>query len=232
MVIDVVIPALNEEGSIDKVIADIPKQLVNEIIIVDNGSADETALIASNSGARVLREIRKGYGFACLKGIDYLISRKKIQPTDIVVFLDADYSDYPEDMTEIVDPILNDVADIVIGTRNNKMREKGSMTIPQVFGNWLATNLMSLFFGYKYSDLGPFRAIKFDKLITLQMQDTTYGWTVEMQIKALRQKLRIMEIPVRYRNRIGKSKVSGTMEGTIMAGYKIISTILKYSLRK
>lgn len=224
MKIIVIIPAFNEAKSIDKVIAEIPQDIVNEVVVVNNNSSDETSKVARQAGATVLDEPRQGYGFACLKGIDYT----KKQNPDIIVFLDADYSDYPEEMRLLLKPIIDDDFDMVIGSRALGERQSGSMTIPQIFGNWLATNLLYLFYNVKYSDLGPFRAIKFDKLIALNMRDTTYGWTVEMQLKAAKMKMKTTEVAVNYKRRIGKSKVSGTVKGTIGAGYKIITTIFKY----
>ena len=226
--IKVIIPAYNEQDSIANVIQDIPS-IVDEIIVVSNNSTDNTEENAKNAGATVLKENRKGYGFACLKGMDY-IAQQKTKP-DIVVFLDGDYSDYPEQLTEIVAPIINDDIDFVIGARVKRLREQGSMTAPQIFGNWLATFLMKLFFGAKFTDLGPFRAIKYDKLLALKMEDKTYGWTVEMQLKALKQKFSYVEIPMKYRNRIGVSKVSGTVKGSVMAGIKILGWIFKYSFK-
>jgi glycosyltransferase involved in cell wall biosynthesis len=227
-IIKVIIPAYNEQDSIANVISDIPK-IVDEVIVISNNSTDNTTLNAKNAGATVLQEKRKGYGFACLKGMDY-IANKKIKP-EIVVFLDGDYSDYPEQLTELIDPILKENIDFVIGSRVERLREKGSMTPQQIFGNWLATSLMKLFFGAKFTDLGPFRAIKYEKLLALEMVDKTYGWTVEMQLKALKQKLSYQEIPMKYRNRIGVSKVSGTVKGSIFAGIKILSWIFKYSFK-
>lgn len=203
---------------------DIPKDWVQEIVVVNNNSSDFTSRVASENGATVLDEPRQGYGFACLKGLEYLKSKE----VDIVVFLDADYSDHPEELPLLVQPIIDDKADFVIGSRALGDREKGSMTPQQLFGNWLATKLISLFYGVTYTDLGPFRAIRYDALEKLQMVDTTYGWTVEMQLKAAKHKLRAIEIPVTYRQRIGESKVSGTLKGTVMAGYKILSWIFKY----
>ena len=227
-IIKVIIPAYNEQDSIANVINDIPKN-VDEVIVISNNSTDNTEINAENAGATVLKEQRKGYGYACLKGLDY-ISKQKTKP-EIVVFLDGDYSDYPEQLTEVIAPILNDNIDFVIGSRVKELREAGSMTPQQVFGNWLATFLMKLFFGAKFTDLGPFRAIKYDKLLALKMEDKTYGWTVEMQLKALKQKLSYVEVPMKYRNRIGVSKVSGTVKGSIFAGIKILGWIFKYSFK-
>jgi len=226
--IKVIIPAYNEEDSIAKVIAEIP-EIVQEIIVVSNNSTDATEENAKNAGAIVLQEHRKGYGYACLKGMDY-ISKQATKP-DIIVFLDGDYSDFPSELTKIIAPILEENKDLVIGARVKKWREKSSMTFPQIFGNWLATSLMKLFFNARFTDLGPFRAIKYDKLLELGMQDKTYGWTVEMQLKALKKGFSYTEVPVHYKNRIGISKVSGTVKGAIFAGIKILGWIFKYSFK-
>ena len=227
--IKVIIPAYNEQDSIAHVIKAIPS-IVDEVIVVSNNSTDLTEANAKNAGATVLQENNKGYGYACLKGMDY-IAKQETKP-DIVVFLDGDYSDFPEDLTKIVAPILDQNKDFVVGARVKNLREEGSMMPQQVFGNWLATTLMSLFFNAKFTDLGPFRAIKYDKLLGLNMEDKTYGWTVEMQLKVLKQKLTYLEVPVNYRNRIGVSKVSGTIKGSIFAGVKILTWIFKYSFKK
>lgn len=224
--IKVIIPAFNEEDSINHVISEIP-EVVSEIIVVSNNSTDNTETVAKKAGATVLREERMGYGYACLKGLSYIASQE-ITP-EIIVFLDGDYSDYPEELLKIIDPIVHKDIDMVIGARDKKLREPGSMTIPQIFGNWLATSLMRLFFGAKFTDLGPFRAIKYDKLLELNMQDKTYGWTVEMQLKAIKKQFSYTEVPVKYKKRIGISKVSGTIKGAIFAGVKILSWIFKYS---
>ncbi|MFT6841428.1 MAG: glycosyltransferase involved in cell wall biosynthesis [Psychroserpens sp.] len=229
--IKVIIPAYNEADSIGFVIKNIPS-IVNEIIVVSNHSNDDTEINAKNAGATVLIENRRGYGYACLKGMDYIANLENAERPDIIVFLDGDYSDYPEELTKIVAPILNENIDFVIGSRVKELREKGSMTIPQIFGNWLATTLMSILFRAKFTDLGPFRAIKYDKLLELKMEDKTYGWTVEMQLKALRKKFSYIEVPVNYRNRIGVSKVSGTVKGAIFAGVKILGWIFKYSFKQ
>jgi len=224
--IRVIIPALNEQDAIGHVIEEIPKDWISEIIVVDNGSSDQTFATAQELGVKVLKESKRGYGWACLKAIDHL-SKSDLKP-DIVVFIDADYSDYPKELVKLVDPIINGAADMVIGSRNLGRKEPGSMMPQQIFGNWLATKLISYLYGIDYTDLGPFRAIKYDALIQLKMNDKTYGWTVEMQIKAIKNKLNIQEVAVNYRKRIGISKISGTFKGTVLAGYKIISTIVKY----
>ena len=227
--IKVIIPAFNEEASIGKVIAEIPN-IVSEIIVVNNNSTDNTSEIAKNAGATVLFQPKAGYGNACLKGMEY-ISEEDIKP-EIIVFLDGDYSDYPSELTKIVAPILECDIDFVVGARVKALREAGSMTFPQRFGNALATKLMKLFFNSKFTDLGPFRAIKYEKLLQLNMEDKTYGWTVEMQLKVLKKKFTYAEVPVKYKNRIGTSKVSGTVKGAIFAGIKILSWIFKYSFKK
>ncbi|WP_373072357.1 glycosyltransferase family 2 protein [Zeaxanthinibacter enoshimensis] len=226
--IKVVIPAFNEEDSIAKVLAEIPSR-VSEVIVVNNASTDDTMARAREAGATVLSENRQGYGYACLKGLNYIGSQSKTP--DIIVFMDADYSDYPEELHQLVEPIEKGDYDMVIGARVKEKREPGSMTPQQVFGNWLATFLMKLFFGANFTDLGPFRAIRYDKLLLLGMEDKTYGWTVEMQLKALKHKLAYTEVPVGYRKRIGISKVSGTVKGTIFAGVKILGWIFKYSFK-
>ena len=227
-IIKVIIPAYNEEDSIANVVNDIPN-IVDEVVVVSNNSTDNTEENAAKAGATVLKEPRRGYGYACLKGMDYIASQKT--KPDIIVFLDGDYSDYPEQLTHVVAPILSDNIDFVIGARVKELRESGSMTPQQVFGNWLATFLMKLFFRARFTDLGPFRAIKYNKLLGLNMEDKTYGWTVEMQLKALKQRLSYVEVPMKYRNRIGVSKVSGTVKGSILAGVKILGWIFKYSFK-
>lgn len=224
----VIIPALNEEESIPKVVRDIPSDWIAEVVVVNNGSKDNTAKNAREAGATVLDEPRRGYGSACLAGIEYL--KNLPEPPAIVVFLDADYSDFPQQIPEVVAPILEQNMDMVIGSRALGKREKGSMTIPQVFGNRLATTLLKWMYGAHFTDLGPFRAIRFSTLLDLNMVDTNYGWTVEMQVKAAKKKVNFCEVPVNYRQRIGISKVSGTVKGVIMAGYKIIWTIFKYAV--
>ena len=226
-IIRVIIPALNEQNAVGKVITDLPKSILSEVIVVDNGSIDNTPAVASKSGATVLKEAKKGYGYACLCGIEYINQLE--ENTDIVVFIDADYSDYPEQLQEVVAPIIENGYDLVIGSRNLGHKEKGSMTVPQIFGNWLATRLIKLIYGANFTDLGPFRAIRLESLNDIDMQDTTYGWTVEMQLKVAKNNMKSTEVAVNYKNRIGTSKISGTIKGTILAGYKIIWTILKYA---
>ncbi len=226
MIVYVIIPAFNEASSIGLVVNAIPKNLVRKIIVVDNGSTDATADTAIAAGATVVTQIERGYGNACLKGIGYCKSSTP-QP-DIVVFIDGDFSDYPEEMPSLTRPIAENEADLVIGSRTLGNRQRGSMTVPQIFGNWLATRLLKIFFNAAFTDLGPFRAVRFTSLLDLDMQDKTYGWTVEMQIKATKLKLRTLEVPVGYKKRIGISKISGTVKGTVLAGYKILHTLFKY----
>jgi len=221
--IAVIIPALNEEGAIGRVIAAIPA-FVDEVVVADNGSTDGTRDVAAGLGARVIRESRRGYGAACLAGLAALAD------PDIVVFLDGDYSDYPEEMGSLVDPILQGEADLVIGSRILGEREAGALTPQARFGNWLACVLIRLIWGVKYTDLGPFRAVRYTALRALGMQDRDYGWTVEMQIKAAARGLQVQEVPVRYRERLGRSKISGTIRGIAGAGVKILATIGKEGL--
>lgn len=225
-IVVVIIPAFNEGPSIGKVVNSIPGGLVRDIIVCNNNSTDDTALRAREAGAIVVDQPIRGYGNACLAGMKYILEHPVDKQPDIVIFLDGDYSDYPEEIPLILQPIL-DGKDIVIGSRVLGKPEKGAMTIPQQFGNWLATHLIKLLFGFRFTDLGPFRAIRWQKLLELGMQDKTYGWTVEMQVKAVKHKLQCAEVPVSYRKRIGTSKVSGTIKGTILAGYKILWTIFK-----
>tara|TARA_X000001036_G_scaffold31929_1_gene26165 strand:- start:3463 stop:4155 length:693 start_codon:yes stop_codon:yes gene_type:complete len=225
--ISIIIPALNEENSIGQVINSLPK-IYHQLIVVDNGSNDSTRKIAKKNGAIVLIEKKRGYGNACLKGIRFL----KKTPPDIVVFLDGDFSDYPQEIKKIIEPIEQKKVDFVIGSRIKSLREKGSMTPQQIFGNKLACFLLKLIYGGKFTDLGPFRAIKWDTLMDLNMIDKTYGWTIEMQLKVLRKKISYTETPVRYRRRIGNSKISGTLKGSLLAGIKIIGWIVKYYFKK
>ena len=224
--VKVIIPAFNEENGVGQVIAEIPRHLVNEIIVVNNASTDNTVQVAKAAGVTVLHEPTPGYGRACLKGINYL--KHADSKPDIVVFLDADHSDYPEEMEQLITPIMNQQSDLVIGSRALGNKEPGSMTPQQLVGNWLATRLLRLLYGVKFTDLGPFRAVAYPRLIELDMQDKTFGWTVEMQLKAAKKGFRCVEVPVRYRKRIGFSKISGTVKGTVMAGYIILYTIFRY----
>jgi len=216
----VIIPAYNEEESLPKVLADIP-DFVDEVIVANNGSTDGTVKVAKKVGATVVNENERGYGAACLKAIENIQSKNFF----VVVFLDGDFSDFPEEMNRVVAPIIKDDFDLVIGSRIIGERELGAMLPQAVFGNWLASFLIKLFWNYKYTDLGPYRAIKYSSLLKLNMQDRNFGWTVEMQIKAAKQKLKTTEVPVSYRKRIGKSKVTGTIKGTAKASVKILYLI-------
>jgi glycosyltransferase involved in cell wall biosynthesis len=227
--IKVIIPAFNEEKSIAKVIAEIP-DLIEEIVVVNNNSTDQTVQVSTKAGATVITEKSKGYGYACLKGIDYLSQEDKTP--EILVFLDGDFSDFPQELTKVIQPILDDKADFVVGARVKELRESGSLTPQQVFGNCLACFLMKILYQSSFTDLGPFRAIRWDTLENLKMSDKTYGWTIEMQLKVLRQEISYQEVPVSYKKRIGVSKVSGTVKGTIFAGVKIIGWIFKHYLSK
>ena len=222
--IGVVIPALNEEQAIGNVIGDIPAW-VDAICVVDNGSQDRTVACAEAAGAMVVKEPERGYGAACLRGIETL------PPVDIIVFLDGDYSDHPEEMESLIEPILSGEQDFVVGSRVKGNLTPGALTPQQIFGNWLACRLMRMIWGVRYSDLGPFRAIRASALRDLKMRDRNYGWTVEMQIKAAERRLRSLEIPVSYRPRIGVSKVSGTVKGTVLAGYTILRVIAQSALK-
>lgn len=226
-IIDVIIPAYNEERSIANVVNDIPKILVRNIIVCNNNSSDNTKNVALQAGAIVVDQALPGYGNACLKGMEYLAGLPSELAPDIVVFIDGDYSDYPHEMFDLVKPILEDDIDLVIGSRALGKKEKHSMTGPQIFGNWLATNLIKLIYKHNFTDLGPFRAIKYNSLLMLKMADKNFGWTVEMQVKAAKLKLKTTEVAVNYRKRIGVSKVSGTIKGSISAGFKILLTIFK-----
>ncbi len=227
-VIDVIIPAWNEEEALPLVIRDLPKDWIRQVVVCDNGSTDQTKMVAEAAGAVVISQPERGYGNACLAGMRYLKNMPPSEWPDIVVFLDGDYSDYPDELPKVVTPIIEQGIDMVIGSRRLGGMQPGAMTLPQQFGNWLAPALIKLFFKYEFSDLGPFRAIRWDKLLALEMADKNFGWTVEMQVKAAKQKLKTTEVAVRYRKRAaGKSKVSGTVRGTFLAGWKIIGTIFK-----
>ena len=226
----VVIPAHNEEKSIVKVINNLPKEILQEIVVVNNASKDRTKEEAMGSGATVLDEFNYGYGAACLKALRYLEQKKKLP--DIVVFIDGDYSDYPEELPSLVMPLIKENMDLVIGSRILGKREKNALLPQQILGSRIAGFLIKYFYGFRFTDLGPFRAVKFEKLLSLKMRDKNYGWTAEMQVKAAKKKWRIKEVPVRYRRRIGKSKISGTVKGTCLAAYKIIGTIFFYAFKK
>lgn len=220
--VSVIIPAYNEEQSIGLVLDALPKEIIHEILVVNNASTDNTVAVAQNHGARVVNESRRGYGSACLAGI------AQLDNPDIVVFLDGDFSDFPEEITSLLKPIEESKADFVLGSRMI-LPESRKALLPQArYGNWLAVSMIRMFFGKSYTDLGPFRAIRYDSLKKLKMQDTNFGWTVEMQIKAVKENLSILEIPIRYRDRVGVSKITGTVSGTFRAGTKIIYTIIKY----
>lgn len=221
--ISVIIPAVDEEDSIGLVLADLPWDLVSEVIVVDNGSRDATVERAKQGGAHVVSEPRRGYGSACLRGIASLSPE-----CDIVAFIDGDYSDHPEEMAQVLAPIIANDADLVIGTRMNPGCEPGALLPQAALGNRLAVTLIDLLYGYRYTDLGPFRAISREALERIAMVDRDFGWTVEMQIKALEHDLRVIEVPVRYRKRIGTSKITGTIRGTFLAGKKILTTIFRY----
>ena len=227
IIIDVIIPAYNEEKSVGLVLSDIPPGLVREVIVCNNASTDRTAEVAREHGATVLDEMRKGYGSACLRGIRHIQEKPVDEQPDIVLFLDADYSDHPEEMPDLIRPIVEDGMDLVIGSRALGKLERGAMQPQQIFGNWLATSLIRLFYNYHFTDLGPFRAVRYDQLLAMEMADPDFGWTVEMQVKAAKMKLKCVEVPVTYRRRVGVSKVSGTIRGTILAGHKILWTIFK-----
>jgi len=222
----VVIPALNEEESIPLVLAEIPRGAADAVFVVDNGSTDGTAAAAQAAGARVVSEPRRGYGSACLAGIAAAFSY------DVIVFVDADHSDYPEEMTLLLAPIREGRADLVIGSRTLGRTERGAVAPQAAFGNWLSTTLIRIIYRKKYTDLGPFKAIRTASLHALGMTDRGYGWNVEMQIRAIRKGLRVVEVPVRYRKRIGESKISGTVRGTIGAGSKMLFTIFRHALRR
>jgi len=230
--VTVIIPAYNEQEALPQVLRDLPP--VGRVIVANNASTDQTAEVAVAGGTLVVDELRRGYGSACLAGLGELkrLIAAGAEAPEIVVFLDADYSDHPEQLTELVEPIFQDRADFVLGSRILGERQAGAMPPQSLYGNRLACGLMRLLFGVRYTDLGPFRAIRYPDLIRLEMSDTNFGWTVEMQIKAAKAGLRTLELPVRYRRRIGTSKISGTVRGTISAGTKILYTIAKYGFWK
>jgi glycosyltransferase involved in cell wall biosynthesis len=224
--VDVVIPALNEEASLPRVLAELPRPPVRRIVVADNGSTDGTARVAREGGAVVVPAPRRGYGSACLAGLDHL---RRNGPPDLVVFVDADYSDHPDELPRLIAPLLTGAADVVIGSRVLGERERGALLPQARAGNLVACWLIRLLYRHRYTDLGPFRAIRWDALERLGMSDPNFGWTAEMQVKALRHGLRVTEVPVSYRRRVGVSKITGTVTGTLRAGYKILWTVLRYS---
>ena len=225
--IDVVIPAYNEEASLPLVLQAIPGDQVRRVVVADNNSTDRTAEVARDGGAEVVDAPRQGYGSACLAGLDHL---RQTGPPDVVVFLDADFSDHPDELPHVAGPILRGDADLVVGSRTLGERERGALLPQARMGNVVACVLIRLLYRHRYTDLGPFRAIRWDALERLQMQDPDFGWTAEMQVKALRHKLRVTEVPVSYRKRVGVSKITGTLKGTFLAGYKILTTVFRYSV--
>jgi glycosyltransferase involved in cell wall biosynthesis len=226
--IDVVIPALDEEASLPLVLGDLPRPPVRRVVVADNGSRDRTAVVARARGAVVVSSPRRGYGSACLAGLDYL---RRNDPPDIVVFVDADHSDHPDELPRLLAPILSGQADAVIGSRILGKREPGALLPQARAGNWIACRLIHLLYRHRYTDLGPFRAIRWPALERLAMRDPGFGWTAELQVKALRHGLRVAEAPVSYRRRRGRSKITGTVRGSTAAGIKILWTILRYRFR-
>ena len=225
--IDVVIPAFNEEASLPLVLAAVPRPPVRRVVVCDNNSTDRTAEVAADGGAVVVHESRPGYGAACLRALDHL---RRDDPPDVVVFLDGDYSDHPEELPAVVAPILAGEADVVIGSRVLGEHQPGALLPQARAGNLVACLLIRLLYRHRYTDLGPFRAARWDRFEELGMRDPDFGWTAELQVKALRRGLRVREVPVSYRKRVGVSKITGTVRGTLLAGYKILWTVLRYSV--
>ena len=223
MRVTAIIPALDEEGAIGQTVARLDRGLVHEVIVVDNGSRDRTAERAAAAGARVVFEPRRGYGRACLSGVEAAAG------ADILVFLDGDGSDVPEDLPRILAPIQRGEADLVLGSRTLGRREPGALSAHQLWGNRLVLMLLRLLYGLRLTDFGPFRAIRGEALRALGMGHPTYGWPIEMVVKAARRGLRIVEIPADYRRRIGISKVAGTVRGSLLAGYHLIATVFRYA---
>ncbi|MEL7058412.1 MAG: glycosyltransferase family 2 protein [Acidobacteriota bacterium] len=224
--IDVVLPALDEERSLPLVLGDLPRDRIRRIVVADNGSADRTAEVARELGAEVVPAARRGYGSACLAGLGHL---RDTGAPDIVVFLDADYSDHPDELGQVVAPILSGEADLVIGSRLLGRREPGALLPQARVGNVIACTLIRCLYGHRYTDLGPFRAIRWSALERLDMRDPDFGWTAEMQVKAVRLSLRVVEVPVSYRRRVGVSKITGTVRGSVLAGIKILTTVARYA---
>lgn len=223
----VIIPAFNEAAAVGKVIGDLPSERVAEVVVVNNASTDQTARNAEAAGATVLFEARRGYGYACLSGLAYAATRL----CDVIVFLDGDYSDHPDELPNLLEPIMTDQCDFVVGSRIAGNSEPGAMLLQARVGNRLACLLMRWFWGARYTDLGPFRAIRYGELLRLNMQDCTFGWTIEMQIKAHLAGLRTVEVPVSYRRRVGVSKITGTVSGTMRASFKILWMLFSMALR-
>lgn len=225
MRIDVIIPALDEEQALPRVLSEIPRPPVRRIVVADNGSSDATARVALEHGAEVVHEPERGYGAACLRALSHLAP----DPPEVIVFLDGDYSDHPAELPLLVDPIAANQADLVIGSRARGRRERGALSLQQQVGNAIACRALRGLYGAQYTDLGPFRAIRWETLQSLRMRDRNFGWTVEMQIKAAQQRVRALEVPVSYRPRIGASKVSGTLRGSVGAGVKILWLLGRYA---
>lgn len=229
MIVDLIIPALNEERSIALVIQQIDRNRIREVVVVDNDSSDNTASAAERAGATVLSELNRGYGYACMKGIRHCSDKNS--PPDVLLFMDGDLADDPSDLEHVITPIITSNADLVIGSRLSGLAEPGSLTIPQRFGNWLSAFLIRAFFGVRFTDLGPFRAVRLSRILEMKMSEMTYGWTVEMQLKAASMNMKCVEVPVRYRKRhSGVSKVSGTFSGTVLAGYRILLVVFRHAL--
>jgi len=225
MKVELIIPAYNEEDAIGEVVREVPREVVSRVIVVDNASTDGTGRAAREAGAEVVCEKRRGYGSACLAGVCAL------KDAEVVVFLDGDRSDDPREIQLLIDPILEGRADFVIGSRIGRM-ERGALTPQQLAGNRVATTLIRLLYGVRLADLGSFRALRREALESLGMSNLSYGWPVEMVVKAAKRGYRIAEVPITYRRRIGESKVSGTLKGSLLAGYHMISTILRYALAR
>lgn len=223
--ITAIIPALNEEKSLGLVLADLPS-CIDRVIVCDNGSTDRTTQVAKEGGAEVVYEPKRGYGAACLKAVESVDAN-----TDILLFLDADYSDFPKEAQRVLQPIIDGGYDLVVGSRIKTLNDHNALTPVAVLGNWLSTNLIRILWGVAFTDLGPFRAIRFDSYKTINMQDRDFGWTVEMQVKAAKSGLRCLEVPVSYRPRIGVSKISGTVSGSVRAGTKILWIIFREILK-
>ncbi len=226
MRVTAIVPALDEEAVIGNVVRDVPRDHVHEIIVVDNGSGDRTAAAAAASGARVVQESTRGYGAACQAGVNAAAN------ADILVFLDGDGSDDPTEIPSVLQPLLSGRADLVLGSRTRGISEEGALTVQQRVGNRIVLLFVRLLYGIALTDLGPFRAVRADLLRTLQMEHRTFGWPVEMIVKAARQGLRIAEVPTRCRRRVGRSKVAGTIRGSLLAGYHLIATTLRYAWKR